>query len=102
MIRRPPRSTLFPYTTLFRSPSRSYSSGGGGSYGGYRGSYGGGGGSYGGGGGYHGSYGGWGGVDRERKHLQSRLLSKFFALLFLDKKNKDSFLISVPPLNVTM
>src|SRR2546429_3299661 len=28
MIRRPPRSTLFPYTTLFRSPSRA---GGGGS-----------------------------------------------------------------------
>src|SRR2546430_12310371 len=26
MIRRPPRSTLFPYTTLFRSPS-SFSSG---------------------------------------------------------------------------
>src|SRR5438105_5863241 len=25
MIRRPPRSTLFPYTTLFRSPSRSAS-----------------------------------------------------------------------------
>src|SRR2546425_6844264 len=25
MIRRPPRSTLFPYTTLFRSPSRSSS-----------------------------------------------------------------------------
>src|SRR2546425_2232958 len=24
MIRRPPRSTLFPYTTLFRSPSRGY------------------------------------------------------------------------------
>src|SRR5260370_7068084 len=24
MIRRPPRSTLFPYTTLFRSPSRSW------------------------------------------------------------------------------
>src|SRR5947207_11149965 len=24
MIRRPPRSTLFPYTTLFRSPSRSH------------------------------------------------------------------------------
>src|SRR2546429_6921688 len=23
MIRRPPRSTLFPYTTLFRSPARS-------------------------------------------------------------------------------
>src|SRR6266540_5450796 len=23
MIRRPPRSTLFPYTTLFRSPTRS-------------------------------------------------------------------------------
>src|SRR5256885_6402178 len=23
MIRRPPRSTLFPYTTLFRSPQRS-------------------------------------------------------------------------------
>src|SRR5688572_31378572 len=23
MIRRPPRSTLFPYTTLFRSPERS-------------------------------------------------------------------------------
>jgi len=22
MIRRPPRSTLFPYTTLFRSPTR--------------------------------------------------------------------------------
>src|SRR5688572_32383078 len=24
MIRRPPRSTLFPYTTLFRSPGRVY------------------------------------------------------------------------------
>src|SRR2546426_6775442 len=24
MIRRPPRSTLFPYTTLFRSPRRGY------------------------------------------------------------------------------
>src|SRR2546426_8568380 len=24
MIRRPPRSTLFPYTTLFRSPSGNY------------------------------------------------------------------------------
>src|SRR3712207_7927944 len=28
MIRRPPRSTLFPYTTLFRSNSSSSSSGG--------------------------------------------------------------------------
>src|SRR5260221_10739353 len=26
MIRRPPRSTLFPYTTLFRSPSSSHPS----------------------------------------------------------------------------
>src|SRR2546422_5294516 len=26
MIRRPPRSTLFPYTTLFRSPSAVYTS----------------------------------------------------------------------------
>src|SRR2546422_4238915 len=26
MIRRPPRSTLFPYTTLFRSSSRAWSS----------------------------------------------------------------------------
>src|SRR5260221_2647097 len=26
MIRRPPRSTLFPYTTLFRSPARSSAS----------------------------------------------------------------------------
>src|SRR5256885_6406739 len=26
MIRRPPRSTLFPYTTLFRSPARSRAS----------------------------------------------------------------------------
>src|SRR3989475_5010070 len=25
MIRRPPRSTLFPYTTLFRSPNQSWS-----------------------------------------------------------------------------
>src|SRR2546430_10342892 len=24
MIRRPPRSTLFPYTTLFRSPRKTY------------------------------------------------------------------------------
>src|SRR5437764_8540660 len=24
MLRRPPRSTLFPYTTLFRSPTRGY------------------------------------------------------------------------------
>src|SRR3712207_7344175 len=28
MIRRPPRSTLFPYTTLFRSPARRRASGG--------------------------------------------------------------------------
>src|SRR2546430_11908364 len=28
MIRRPPRSTLFPYTTLFRSPPRSGATGG--------------------------------------------------------------------------
>src|SRR5256885_13225838 len=28
MIRRPPRSTLFPYTTLFRSGSLNYFSGG--------------------------------------------------------------------------
>src|SRR5256885_7330480 len=28
MIRRPPRSTLFPYTTLFRSPLRSWISSG--------------------------------------------------------------------------
>src|SRR5256885_12266096 len=27
MIRRPPRSTLFPYTTLFRSPRRSRAAG---------------------------------------------------------------------------
>src|SRR2546430_14522290 len=27
MIRRPPRSTLFPYTTLFRSPARLEASG---------------------------------------------------------------------------
>src|SRR2546421_6132604 len=26
MIRRPPRSTLFPYTTLFRSPTASFTS----------------------------------------------------------------------------
>src|SRR5947199_491334 len=26
MVRRPPRSTLFPYTTLFRSPARARSS----------------------------------------------------------------------------
>src|SRR3712207_8305485 len=30
MIRRPPRSTLFPYTTLFRSPRRRCPQGGGG------------------------------------------------------------------------
>src|SRR5690242_21149989 len=29
MLRRPPRSTLFPYTTLFRSPSSSSSGGAG-------------------------------------------------------------------------
>src|SRR3712207_7854789 len=27
MIRRPPRSTLFPYTTLFRSPSHNFHAG---------------------------------------------------------------------------
>src|SRR3712207_8766338 len=27
MIRRPPRSTLFPYTTLFRSPAQLFSAG---------------------------------------------------------------------------
>src|SRR3989442_7483329 len=30
MIRRPPRSTLFPYTTLFRSPGRRLAAGPGG------------------------------------------------------------------------
>src|SRR2546427_9120569 len=30
MIRRPPRSTLFPYTTLFRSPDPGYTGGRGG------------------------------------------------------------------------
>src|SRR2546425_4281378 len=30
MIRRPPRSTLFPYTTLFRSPARLSRAAGGG------------------------------------------------------------------------
>src|SRR5437763_12441925 len=30
MLRRPPRSTLFPYTTLFRSPCRHRPEGGGG------------------------------------------------------------------------
>src|SRR3712207_8496508 len=30
MIRRPPRSTLFPYTTLFRSAGRAVRGGGGG------------------------------------------------------------------------
>src|SRR2546428_5678019 len=30
MIRRPPRSTLFPYTTLFRSPTRARSAAWGG------------------------------------------------------------------------
>src|SRR3712207_9015944 len=30
MIRRPPRSTLFPYTTLFRSDGESWSAAGGG------------------------------------------------------------------------
>src|SRR3712207_7068799 len=30
MIRRPPRSTLFPYTTLFRSPAGGGAGGGGG------------------------------------------------------------------------
>src|SRR5687768_17946726 len=29
MIRRPPRSTLFPYTTLFRSSSNEFNEGGG-------------------------------------------------------------------------
>src|SRR5256885_10869992 len=32
MIRRPPRSTLFPYTTLFRSPDKFVSSGSGSPY----------------------------------------------------------------------
>src|SRR2546430_8073704 len=32
MIRRPPRSTLFPYTTLFRSPCRADPAAPGGSY----------------------------------------------------------------------
>src|SRR5205085_3778537 len=32
MIRRPPRSTLFPYTTLFRSLVAKYVAGGGGAF----------------------------------------------------------------------
>src|SRR2546422_7454540 len=33
MIRRPPRSTLFPYTTLFRSPRRAHRQGDGSDHG---------------------------------------------------------------------
>src|SRR5438105_11668277 len=68
MLRRPPRSTLFPYTTLFRSltvnEARPRTDRGPGNYGNR-----GGGGGYGGGGG--GGYGG-GGRDKDRDRGPSR------------------------------
>src|SRR5438132_9079390 len=91
MIRRPPRSTLFPYTTLFRS------GGGGGGAAGNTGSGGNGGGSAGGtGGGVGGSSAfGWGVTggrasdsDRKSTRLNSSHTVISYAVFCLKKKNK--------------
>src|SRR5688572_31943255 len=77
MIRRPPRSTLFPYTTLFRSSGMAYTG------------FGFGGGGSGGGGGGGGGSGGGGGGGRSEEHtseLQSQ--SNLVCRLLLEKKKR--------------
>src|SRR2546422_8353687 len=89
MIRRPPRSTLFPYTTLFRSKRRGIAFSGGNPYFGGRfftqesshaGSH-----------GHRGLAGWWGRDPRSEEHtseLQSRL--HLVCRLLLEKKKKES------------
>src|SRR5436305_10175109 len=97
MIRRPPRSTLFPYTTLFRSRGFSgmrngngFRGSGGGFHGGgtsgFRGN--GGGGFHGnsGGGGFHGGSGFHG--DRKSTRLNSSHVRISYAVFCLKKKKK--------------
>src|SRR3712207_6892344 len=84
MIRRPPRSTLFPYTTLFRSR-------GGGVPGGERG----GGGAHGGGlpgGAVHGAAdpAAGGGADRKSTRLNSSHANISYAVFCLKKKKRSS------------
>src|SRR5688572_32121657 len=96
MIRRPPRSTLFPYTTLFRSESNRYANGGspGSAVSGKGGGGGGGGACYGlGGNGGDGAGGagtpGWigdGGGDRKSTRLNSSHSQISYAVFCLKKK----------------
>src|SRR5258707_11374425 len=74
MIRRPPRSTLFPYTTLFRSWEFSSRGGNRGSTGGNRGSI----------GGNRGSIGG----DRKSTRLNSSHANISYAVFCLKKKKQ--------------
>src|SRR5215204_7189119 len=70
MIRRPPRSTLFPYTTLFRSPPFSHAWGPGTLW-----------------------VAGWGiGGDRKSTRLNSSHTVISYAVFCLKKKKKDEFI----------
>src|SRR5438067_4690554 len=95
MIRRPPRSTLFPYTTLFRS---TYATGGfgGGAGGGVDESSGG---SGGGGGG-----GGLGRsqrlLDRKSTRLNSSHVSISYAVFCLKKKKREQYYCALLSLRV--
>src|SRR3712207_8863790 len=90
MIRRPPRSTLFPYTTLFRSgehPSLGRAGDGGGGRG-----------CGAGGGGREGGRGGGGGAGRSEEHtseLQSRQYLVCRLLLEKKKTNEHHIIISL-------
>src|SRR5688572_31361622 len=99
MIRRPPRSTLFPYTTLFRSIGGGPKPGGGPGGGGGMPKPGPGGG--GGGGPYPPPGGGIGGGYRSEEHtseLQSQ--SNLVCRLLLEKKKESSCKFPCPPISV--
>src|SRR3712207_7617667 len=86
MIRRPPRSTLFPYTTLFRSIQGGF--GGGQFGGGFGGQIQGGGGFGGKGGGLGGGFGGGLG-DRKSTRLNSSHANISYAVFCLKKKKES-------------
>src|SRR5690349_23672289 len=78
MIRRPPRSTLFPYTTLFRSRHRRHGGGGSGGPGRAQG-------------------GRRGGGDRKSTRLNSSHVEISYAVFCLKKKKKDNSRIRIHP-----
>src|SRR3712207_7093593 len=86
MIRRPPRSTLFPYTTLFRSGGSGGSGGGAGAGAGAGGSSGGGSGGGSAGGAGAGGVGAGVGFGRESTRLKTRQGPKSYGPIWLKKK----------------